>query len=818
MKNILLIVAVFFALFFLFGCSQYAQSYADEYKSGLDPSNKLGLFNYGAMDACRNTSCVCVVCDSERSIFSDLSETLRNASWRSLSGICEFVKPCNETVFGNYWGQDDKEIRMFMIGQGSSFLDFNDANPYCKSKLNLAVKWLVASNLDPYEMPKKDRADCFLGYGVMPLYILYSGGKDVNINRTGDIAQELRDLGPVIITTEIDFNSSDSDILNNVSEQIRKIDLNCAVGGKRMCLTALAPRMGDYEGVNKFFTQYPDLLDKVDIIAYGINTRYSKKCDNAGSLFSEATQFSEFILDNYTKPSLVAYLLSEPSGNINNTCNWTEAGVGETYKFFFPYALPALLKRGTFGLALYRFNAVDDPLNCSSCRVGSNTDYMNTWFSFCQKYKSDVDNLPRGDMFAIFPNESTGSCLFASNPQYLGNFPFSGFGATVPQFTSVSVPNLSAKSDTFFRCDWCVNNESEWPTDLLVEPEGQPPDEYCTKYPELDYYADLRDLDPMLVRAISWTETSFNQCNVSTVSIGSDCNSRDLRNLKNDTEEYYPDGPGGSKKSFPKPLIEDKTGQFCPDVRSEQAPDGRKFCAYGLMQTIIYPGYVYDYYNENGIGLDPGDYAKLQHCFENGSVFNPFNSSHSACLGTWVYNNYLKWALPIVRGKNADRLNLVDATGAEDENKIRIAATYLSLLAYNRGPGGASGVFDTWINSFSGQSAADASLCNGDANDPEYCNGAGTLDACTGYKDFFKFVEECIWIKQEEAKKKADPNYQSKPNYPYVTLARYRALVKKCLLQDRTGCPPDTYVQNLIKKGLGSLPEVTQPQPQPLPP
>jgi hypothetical protein len=808
MKKILFVIISFFAFFFFFGCSQFIEDYAEAYKEKLDPSNKLALLDYDKIERCENSSCVCFVCDSKKGIYEYVSGVLYNTSWRVLYGNCTFEKECNETKFMDYFGSDKKEIRMFMIGQGTTFTDFNDANPYCKDRLNLAVKWLFPlSPTDHYQLPKKERASCFLNYGVMPLYILYSGGNDVNIERAGEIAEELKGIGPVIITTEIDFNSSDDAVLANISQQIDEIDRGCTEGGKRNCIIALAPRMGDYDGVNKFAKQYKDSFEKVDIIAYGINTRYSHKCDNPAALFSEAINFSQFTLYNYSKPSLVAYMLLEPGPNINGTCNWTEVGVADTYKYFFPYALPAFIKRGVIGVALYRFNSTEDPLNCSACRVATNQEYLRNWFGFCQKYKTDAQQLPTGDMLVVFPNASSGHCMFASNLQYYTNLAFSSVGSTGPQFGEVAVPDLEPKNDTLFRCDWCVNNETDWPEDLYIPIALPPSSDYCTKYPELDYYADLRDLDPMLVRAVAWTESSMSHCafNPNAVSYNSTaCNPRNLRNWLNDNEKDE-----NGNVLFEKPFIKDPTGN-CSDVENKRSSPGRKFCAYGLMQTIIYPGYVFDYYEGKGITISQDDYKILKNCFENASIFNPFNASHSACVGTWELNMHLQWALDVVKQNGtAAALNLLDENGQPDKNKVRIVATYLALLAYNRGQSGARAVFDEWVDEFANQTDADPSQCEGEDTDPPYCSGENRLAPCYGYKNFFKYVEDCIWGPSEEKKQAEDPNYKVEPNYPYLVLSRYRGLVKSCVGVQRTGCPPDVYIKQALVNGKGTLPKAS---------
>ncbi|MBI5133671.1 MAG: hypothetical protein HZA83_03065, partial [Thaumarchaeota archaeon] len=747
------------------------------------------------------------VCDSSRPYWKDVLDSLKVqmkwtdelVPWRSLDNTCKIDSDCAEKKFLDTWESNDKEVRMFMIGQGATFADFNDANPYCKDRMNLAVKWLAVDPENPqtYPLPKKERADCFLDFGVVPVYILYSQSKDINAEWAGKIAEELKDSGPVIITTEIDFDSSNPQTLKQIADQVVAIYEGCG-GDKRQCMIALAPKMGDTKAVDDFFTNYAYLKDKVDMVAYGINTRYSHaECDNPAALYSEALNFSKHILYEHGKPSLVAYTLLEPGYNADKgtekECIWSEAGIADTYAYFFPYALPSFIKRGVLGFALYNFNSTSDPLNCPSCKVADNPTYLQNWFGFCQKYKTDVANLPRGEMFSVFPSKPSGGCTFASNPQYFGNIPYGSIGAAGPQFMEAITPELDPKNQTAFRCEWCVNNVTDadnWPDDLQVGKQTVPDETFCTQYPELDKYADYYDLDPMLLRAIVWHESGFQKCAASIVGPGDAC-----------YEKAY-DG------------IVDPAGECTKEA-------GKKYCAFGLTQVIESP---YIYWPDS-----PTNFPELVEQFETlqtkgrseaiayakgcSKTFNPFDPANAACMGAYKINKALNNYLPEMK-KHADLFNLVDEDGNVDENKVRIMATYLALHEYfgdQSTPNGAT-------NDFVKQKNLDKTACFGD-KPPGYCeNPNHELDkdwytSCVGQKNFMTYVQVCVigWAEKNNPKPHGD--------YGAEVLAQYRGLSEKCEKLERSGCPPVAYVKNHVLNPDNKIaePESAQPAPQPEP-
>jgi len=114
-----------------------------------------------------------------------------------IGGNCSF-SVCNQSSFFELAknlqsGSFDRIPAFFFVGQGSTFIDFEQANSYCNNTMKLAVDWLVGKDGEAPAIPAARRAQCYLGHGVIPLYIYYSDGKNISEERTKEIAKSLSD-------------------------------------------------------------------------------------------------------------------------------------------------------------------------------------------------------------------------------------------------------------------------------------------------------------------------------------------------------------------------------------------------------------------------------------------------------------------------------------------------------------------------------------------------------------------------------------------------------------------------------------------------
>jgi len=763
-----LFISLIVAVILVSGCLRnIAPNYNSEYANSM---KKYTVYDEGLIQECKLGHCVCMTCKNSSSIFPTIYKSM-------VGGSCRFVHECNNTVFTELLNATQPErLRPFMIGQGYSISSFADANEYCAGKLNMAVHWLVGDNDTPYQLPRADRTMCLIDREVLPVYVLYSNGTNINATRAGEIAKILGSegpknpllsmagqVGPVVITTEIDFNSSDQAAVDAVKRQIQEINAGC--NNRRpndiFCFVALAPKMGDKEGVAKVLDEQ-DIRDGVDLIAFGLNAHtvnlndsYKPFCE-PGDVYSIALDFARFSLYNYSKPTIIPYILFDSAGpDASGKCNWTEAAMIDGYTNFFTglgayvYTFKSL---GVIGAAPYDFNssqyAISSPLSCIDCSLGKNTQRMEAWFSGCRAYKKKVNDTGFGDNFVLFGNESGSSCDHFAN--------LAGILSTMTGNTATGTPPpLAPPKKTFMRCDACLNDNITFPFKVATCTPSQT-QTYCTDYREIEFFSDKRSLDPMLVRAVAYKEGSFKNCTASTL-------------------------PCGSSQNKAYDFVRDPDG-ICNDFETKKP--GTRYCGLGFMQVLT-PPFTYwpgqfnpDNPGEDGIYYDgsPNDnlYKQAKEAGRSDEVeaaisecspkFNPFNVTHAVCLGTYMlekgYKNGMATAIA-----NADKL---EASG--DQNKLRILAYYFALDAYY----GTSGNIPGWIENFKNRKNLDQQTCINNGIDP--------ADKCCGNKDFINYVRTCEYKQPDSGCNWASGDQ----DYGWKVLSYYRGLVSSC---PNAGCP-----------------------------
>lgn len=854
-----------FGLFLATGCIQIMSDYVETYEEGFDYSDPADsvMFDPDYYGECEVGTCTAFVCERGD---PGILERVLGLNTRSLvGGSCSFDQNFDQERQNELWEDDTLDSQPFRIGQGPTFVDFSHANRYCGNKLNLAVKWLHGKQGNPYPLPDPSRATCFLERGIMPMYILYSDGLSISSSTARTIAESFRDKGPVIIVSEMDYDSSNEDNINNVKDQIINMKSACP-----NCLIAYGVNMSDHNALQSLNDTSP-LFDSVfnssvDLIAFGINSKNSKQtCVPENGFHSKAVSrmyiaevypFMRSIRFEYNKPSVIAYMLFDTGANAREPsthptdpgpCIWNELQVKEAYRYFYDKALPVLAGYGAIGAAPYGYYDWENPLNCENCQLldvdidittgeieemepeAQKTKRFFNWFSFCHAYKVSVDEetntFAQNDFLAVHATKPGTVCDVAQNNyrfyhESIFRTTFAGPRLELPAYE----PGRETEA-AFFACDACVvTHEDEilaatttFPFEISPISLGSRAEQSCNPAGDplfeemvlqIDRFAELRDLDPAFVRAIIWAETDFHRCIASQTDFdrcGGSGNPYDLDNNDNTAANL----PAGVTD---EPHILDQSGGYGdPPTQCNLGPaqSGKKYCAYGLMAALEMPGYVY---SELGI---PYSNLVIQCANElqldSIDDFNPFNITHTVCVGTAKLQDYFsgfaRRAVTSPAGRAADLE--VEITGTDEEmdrqrNKQNIMIAYFAAHRY-RGTGPWT---EDQIPLFVEQKDISAADCTGDgASSINYCSTIPSptaqqdphsrfqRDACFENYDFISFIRNC---RMYEPSFPATELTEERFDYGSRVLARYEALrTDECGISN---CPPHRRIQDALQE------------------
>ncbi len=818
--------------------------------------DRTAIYDEEDIDICGDVECWAMVCDNNTNIWvhrsSFIGGTCRfenlggdppdpDAEQRYADSQDRFNELLNTTL------TPDENLMTFRVGVGPSFSDFGRANAWCHNSLGLAVQWLVGDEDVPYPYADPGRAVCILREETIPIYVLYSYGQNVDVERTGRIAYRLAHgesffpegvipervegvgspVGPVIITTEMNADFTDPNIREAVIEQARTIKQNCPDSEEGVyCMVALGATMGDYEGVQSILDD-PRTQGKIDLLAFGMNSLNATTCDR-NELYLGAYNFSRFAWYGYGIPSVIPFVLFDAQGDLEREdgswlCSWSEGEMIRGYNDLFAN-IPAFVRNGVIGVAAYDFNSTagglrGNPMGCEDCSLGTDIARMSSFFAGCQAYTgvygTDIDTdeetfRPSPGVPLVFPNQSGGRCSFGSG-QWDGIMNMQYGSEGFADFTNPSGGQLRAPLDVTVRCDACMSESIEWPWPYIPDAGGLPGstseegrghedphifltdmtnwEVACSGFPELDDWAGRRNLDPMFVRAIAYSESGMWPCSTACTAEGGSGSAGHGCIAGNYNTGY-------NSMYDPAEVCTERILQKSPQVAPGETPDFRAM-GLGLMQVMESP-YTFwpdEFCNEEDQLTDCGtNYDQYQDAVETrgrtdnpevsiaecGPNFNPYNASHAACLGTYKFEVALRAAENIVDEYrsaygHADLFRLDD-----DPDKERILEYYIAMHKYG-------GTWPTetpnpWIADFGVKSAWDEARCAVPESDRsrEACRGFGILNDeapyCYGVTDFLEFVTRC----------KIDEEYGGELRPGYNKLSLYRYLNENC---PTAGCP-----------------------------
>ncbi len=654
MRQTVLLLLVFI-IFFIAGCASSIQGYTQLYESGITrtAANRPQLHDpdlaTGTANVCERGGCVSFVCDTSQSTFFGRILQAFSPSVSLRGNACDFRLLPSSADLNSLFNLEGvqsgaiAQVRPFMIGQGSTFADFGEANQACGNQLDMTVRWLHARSASTsygrsYPLPQTEVAECFLDIGKMPLYILYSNGNNIDVARAREIAERFKDSGPVIITAEIDFDADQPGVVPNIQSQLIEMKRACP-----NCIIAVAPRMGDMDGLRRVFeegSQAAGARDATKLVAFGINTRHSKlDCTAAGGvrqdqlvdkIYREAYEFANDVKITYGKPSIVPYMAfyieTSPTG-----CEWTSYDVYETqnpnnaYARFFSYYLPIFLRSGIIGVAPYQYEVDVDPLgvNCPSCKLSAQ-EAKESWYNWCHKYKVENplfqsgEGVQSGGTFAIYPEKEGSYCQAHTSAEvyFRALYPERDFANSpiIPD-TAPPIPYSDAAGETRkqrITCETCASRETTFPFNVGVASGGDP--SWCGVWRSpIEKYAYQYDVDPYMVRAIIWHESgsaSFNSpnyvgtdqgvCAVGQGPQGSNCYPFGFDRIT------YSNDPTNSLVNLDPLGVNLDCGNYY-GINPRPAQPSR-YCAFGLMQVIESP---YRYHAGEG-GIDSATASRWQ--------------------------------------------------------------------------------------------------------------------------------------------------------------------------------------------------------------
>ncbi len=575
--------------------------------------------------------CYCMFCQNKTSWFGDIFRKIKLSTWFDSTlykGNCSFSK-CNLTDFANELenSTDNLQTRAFMLGFGPSSVSTDAANLYCNYSMQLSIRWLQGNEFEPPPVPKADRAKCWLDLNTLPVYIYYTQGKNIDAVRTGEIAEEMDGVGPVMIATEAWLDSKNDAAIQKVKDQIDAIKAKCdkcmvvltVNGSTESRKEALRKILGSGDiSTGAGFSPY---YDKVDVIGFGFLANDYPTCSPT-DVVGENYLFSRFVLRNYSKPTIWLYVGASRGNNSKQTCLWTEEKTHNFYQQIFASS-QAMASSGIIGVGFYEFSDYSGPLSCNGKKQGCGYGLLtyngsqkhpeiNTWSSRCQYFGVEQFRSP-----IIFSRNGYGSVC---GPLQMENNRM--FKATSIEFNTALGLNYSFVNKTererYIRCgEICV---SDLPlTDWQIfdnSPKGFSSG-HCDLYPLIDEQADKREVSALFFRSILTQESGFDPFAVScraTPCLGSSYNLRApelclLLGLPEDCA-HVPGGYWGDSQ-----------------VHSD-CPPQQSVCAIGMAQCIDYPG---KYYVDMGMGIPEA----IKNCGSSGdgTDYNPFNPADSACCG-----------------------------------------------------------------------------------------------------------------------------------------------------------------------------------------
>lgn len=321
---------------------------------------------------------------------------------------------------------DDTAVKLpFMFGQGGTFAEFAKSQQLCDSQYKLAVKWLEGGEATlgtgatmKYAPPQpyKKQAECLLDANIIPVYIWYTRGTSLDYNKhlNHEYAAKLNGVGPVIVTPEAMYDSTNAGVVNKVKNQLAGIQDDCP-----NCLVMLVPREATGDAYTNSIKAVIDEVklgtppsDKVDLIGKIVVLDETYDCEFGNALEAAASD-AKATMRKFRKPTMLLFYMPYdgvtctkaplPGETVGETVSFDVGKAAETYEFLAENSQSLLLPKGIIAVVpmqLQDRKPVPDAIGnsygfikliYSEESLGAKNPALKAWFDECSVYYRQDD-------------------------------------------------------------------------------------------------------------------------------------------------------------------------------------------------------------------------------------------------------------------------------------------------------------------------------------------------------------------------------------------------------------------------------------------
>ena len=519
MKRIYILFAIL--ILFLSGCvGNVLNNRIDDYVKQSEELGLIKLYNVSElMNSLTVTEGVCNVwvCVNKtvpKSIFDWLFGTGFDPSL--LGGNCSYYILKSRGDFDAFYNasleDESYHPRPFTFGLGPYFGDFNEGNLYCNSSLGYAEK-IIRGTDDLYIITGliPQRSACYLTHSVIPVFILYHNGTIPKEDNSYVLAEKVHGLGPTIIFSEALPDVKDPKNVDRIVKQVKTLRNKCPRQGA-WCYVGLSITMNltEMEPLLERLESDPSFKNAVDVIGFGIDTRYAEKMGGCSGayLLTQALMIAKNITITYSRPTFIYYVFI----NTSDPC-WTDYSVREFYTLLMG-GNDAFAESGVLGMVVQPFTE-DSPIgDCHTCGLTyykttqsgflkENNPAFSMFFSYCQEfYKKKMYQL------VMFSTDGLIDTCGMYRPQPIYKY-YHKRNQTIGRYVPLKEMTIKDKDKEIYRCNACVVPYSfkEFPRYLKNFHTANFPKDKCESGNDpvlqaIEFFADRYDMDQYFLKAI----------------------------------------------------------------------------------------------------------------------------------------------------------------------------------------------------------------------------------------------------------------------------------------------------------------------------